>query len=161
MTKKMRQQTILKMINTKKVRNLTELMHELDKQRCNVNLSTLSRDLTEIGIVKTPEGYRFMSNTEDAVEILPSQITTLQQMIKGMKPVKNLVIVHTTTGGAQVVARWIDLIPNSMLVGTIAGDDTIMGIAENNANANKFIKWLSSMIENRKLLKMDSFMIRR
>ena len=161
MTKKMRQQIILNVINTKKVRNLSELLQEVTKQGCKVNLSTLSRDLTETGIVKTPDGYRFMSDKNDAVEILPSQVTTLQQMIKGMKAVKNMVVVQTTTGGAQVVARWLDLVPNSGLVGTVAGDDTIMGLAETNTDANKFIKWLSNTIENRKLLKMDSFMIRK
>jgi transcriptional regulator of arginine metabolism len=151
MTKKIRQQVILDVVKAKNIFNLFGLLTEVKRQGCRVNVSTLSRDLTEIGIVKTRSGYRFLNDREQNPEIMPSRVATLQQMITGMQAVKNLVIIYTTTGGAQAVGRWLDLIPHSGLVGTVAGDDTILGITENNAKAQKFINKLSQTIENRKI----------
>ena len=74
-------------------------------------------------------------------------------MVKGMEAIKHFVILHTTTGGAQAVARLIDLIPDSGLAGTIAGDDTILGITKTKSNAAKFIKKLSNTIEGKEPIK--------
>jgi len=145
----MRQQIIMNIVGTKQISNLTELMKEVSRQGCRVNLSTLSRDISEIGIVKTTKGYTVLSGNEKSAEVLSSQVSTLKQMVKGMETISNFVVLHTTTGGAQAVARLIDLIPDSGLAGTIAGDDTIFGIAKNEANARSLIKRISSLIESK------------
>jgi arginine repressor len=92
MTKKTRQQLVLDIVTQKKVYTFYDILRELEKRRCKVNVSTLCRDIAELKVVKTVEGYRMLKDATGAPEVLPSQVATLQQMITGIKVVKNLII---------------------------------------------------------------------
>jgi transcriptional regulator of arginine metabolism len=149
MTKKTRQQLVLDIVTQKKVYTFYDILRELEKRRCKVNVSTLCRDIAELKVVKTVEGYRMLKDATGAPEVLPSQVATLQQMITGIKVVKNLIIVHTITGGAPAVARLFDITVDTGLVGTIAGDDTILCITSGDKDAKKFFEWLSRTMERK------------
>lgn len=149
MTKKMRQQIVLDAIRGKKIYTLSDLLKEVSRKHCKVDISTLSRDIAELGVAKTFEGYKILHAADGGSEILPAQVTTLQQMITGIKAVGTTVVIHTITGGAQAVARLLDILPDSGLVGTVAGDDTIFAIAATNKDADKFVKLVAQTIEQR------------
>lgn len=147
MTKRTRQKAIMDIVGSTRVYSFADMLKELAKRGCKVNTSTLCRDIAQMQIVKTVEGYRPLREGADYAEALPSMVTTIQQTITGIRVINNLAVIHTIAGGAQVVARLLDTTPHSHLVGTVAGDDTILGIAENKKEAKAFFKWLSGKIE--------------
>lgn len=149
MTKQMRQQKVLNIVSQEKVYTLPDLLGKLGTQGYKVNVSTISRDISELGIIKTLEGYKAMS-PQDGPEVLPALTSSLQQMVTGINIAGNITLIHTITGGAQAVGRLIDTVPNSTILGTVAGDDTIIAVSDTNTNAKKFVEWLSNMIENKK-----------
>ncbi|MCA8941139.1 MAG: arginine repressor [Planctomycetes bacterium] len=101
-----------------------------------VNQATLSRDLKALGIVKGPDGYTVPAelsppNTE---RILARAVA---QWLRDAIPTQNQVVLKTPPGGAQPLALAIDQARLDEIVGTIAGDDTILAICKSNQAANR------------------------
>lgn len=89
---------------------------------------TLSRDIRELGLVKMPdeEGGSVYTVPPDVTDPTPTLRRLLPALYLGADGVGNLLVVKTLTGGAQPVAVAIDWEEWPEVVGTIAGDDTIL-----------------------------------
>ena len=103
------------------------LRQKLALRGFEVTQATLSRDIRELHLMKGPNGYA-LPNGEDDEDAAPSLVDTLGNFGLRVRQAQNQVVVITTMGGAQPVAAAIDLEGMPEVVGTIAGDDTVLVI---------------------------------
>ena len=106
-----------------------EVLRELLAQRgFEVAQATLSRDMRELGLVKVPDedGGSVYTVPAHVSEPTPALSRLLPTLYLGSDGVGNLLVVKTLTGGAQPVAAAIDWEEWPEVVGTIAGDDSIL-----------------------------------
>jgi transcriptional regulator of arginine metabolism len=126
--KRKRQEAILELIRTQRVRSQDELRRVLLERGFDVTQATLSRDLKELRVAKVPhvEGESYYAAATDGEEIGPALERLLPHLLFDVEGVGNLIVVKTLTGSAQAVAEAIDLEAWPELLGTVAGDDTIL-----------------------------------
>lgn len=136
MSKSYRQGQILKLIRARPVSTQEELAHELKKLGIPATQVTLSRDIRELRLVKTQEGYREISAEESG----PDFTTLASEFLQDVRAAQNLVVLKTAPGHANSVAVALDQEGWPEVVGTVAGDDTILVIAPNNATAQAMRK---------------------
>lgn len=130
MTKKRsRQAAILNLVATHVVGSQHELRQLLLGRGMDVTQATLSRDLRDLGLarVSTEDGGRYvlpesLSNGEDK----PLLGNLLPQLFARIDGVGELIVLHTVRSGAQPIAEAIDQEEYDEVLGTIAGDDTIL-----------------------------------
>ena len=143
MTKTYRQGQILKLIRNKRITTQEEIAHELAKQGIAATQVTLSRDIRDLRLVKTREGYQEMA----AEETGPEFALLAAEFLLDVLIAQNLVILKTSPGHANTVAVSLDAERWPGVVGTIAGDDTILVIAPDSATAEAVQEKLLGMLE--------------
>lgn len=128
--KRFRQGQILKLLASEHVANQDELRRQLIHLGVRATQATLSRDLRELRLVKTAEGYRPLSGAA-AEEAAP--LATLARAVKefllDIRPAQNMLVLKTPPGGAQPLAAAVDAEHFKEVAGTLAGDDTVLIIA--------------------------------
>jgi transcriptional regulator of arginine metabolism len=143
MTKSYRQGQILKLIRTKGISTQEELAGELKSQGIAATQVTLSRDIRDLRLVKTREGYKEMAEEETGPEFSLLAAEFLRDVLRA----QNQVILKTSPGHANSVAVALDNEEWPEVVGTIAGDDTILVISPDEASAEELRKKLLRMME--------------
>ena len=106
-----------------------------------VTQATLSRDIHELGLVNTSEGYK-LPQGEEAELHLPSIERLIETFVYEVRTAQNLVVIKTSAGSAQPVSAAIDAEEWEEVVGTIGGDDTILAIAPDAKAAEKLAQRL-------------------
>jgi transcriptional regulator of arginine metabolism len=136
MSKLSRQAAIRDLVDKEEISNQDEMRRRLYRQGHRVTQATLSRDIHELRLVKTSEGYKLpLDETEDA--FLPSVERLIREFVYEAVTAQNLVVVKTSAGSAQPVSAAIDAEEWDEVVGTIGGDDTILVIAPDARQAEK------------------------
>ncbi len=132
MSKSYRQGQILKLIRSKRIATQEELAQELKALGIIATQVTLSRDIRDLRLAKTREGYQEVAAEESGphFEMLASEFLT------DVRCAQNLVVLRTAPGHANSVAVALDNEEWPEIVGTIAGDDTILVITPDAATAN-------------------------
>ncbi len=143
MTKTYRQGQILKLIRSRKISTQEELAQELKNQGIAATQVTLSRDLRELRLVKTREGYQEMAPEE----IGPQFSILAGEFLKDVLRAQNMVVLKTSPGHANSVAVALDSEQWPEVVGTIAGDDTIFVITPDNPTAESVQEKLLELLE--------------
>ena len=148
-----RREEILRIVRTTPVRSQDELLAELRRHGFRVTQPTLSRDLRELGLVKTPAGYV----EPDAISMAPVATFTpresrehrlemlLRESVISAEAAGNLVVVKTPVAAAQPLASAIDTTPLDDVLGTIGGDDTIFVAFRTPAAASSFTRRVQSI----------------
>lgn len=129
-----RQELILTLIRDKTIHNQNELLDELKAAGMTITQSTLSRELKALGVGKAPDGrggYRYVAGATAA----EGPLAPVMAFVVGIESAKNFVVVKTPPGNANGVARAIDEVEWREVMGTIAGDDTILLICRSDADA--------------------------
>jgi transcriptional regulator of arginine metabolism len=129
--KSQRHSAIRELLVKATVNNQDELRLKLAGQGIHVTQATLSRDIRELKLMKGPAGYA-LPVTADGEDELPEIASVLQDFGLEVRQAQNLLIVRTTMGGAQPVAASIDSEDWAEVVGTIAGDNTVLIICSDN-----------------------------
>lgn len=133
MSKSYRHGQILKLIRAKKVHTQEELARELQAAGIAATQVTLSRDIRDLRLVKTREGYSEMLPEESG----PSFAVLAAEFLHDVRIAQNLVVARTSPGHANSVAVALDSEEWPEVVGTIAGDDTLLVIAPDQETAEK------------------------
>lgn len=138
-TKAARHERIIQLVRARPVRSQTELADLLHAEGITVTQATLSRDLEELGAVKvrgTDGGAAAYLIPEDGnpplrhAEQAPARLVRLlRELLTGADSSGNLVVLRTPPGAAQFLASALDRSGLDDVVGTIAGDDTILVVA--------------------------------
>lgn len=131
-TKRERQHAILELIATREIGSQEELRQLLHRQGWDVTQSTLSRDLRDLRVarVPTPQGLRYVAGDAAGIDdgSRAPLAAILPQLFLSLDGVGPLLVLKTVIGGAQPVASAIDSEASPDVLGTIAGDDTILMI---------------------------------
>jgi transcriptional regulator of arginine metabolism len=144
MAKLARQQTILELAHDGPLPNQQELCKVLGRRGFQVTQATLSRDINELRLVKTVEGY-ILPNGDAPVEPMPAVSRVVREFVREIRRAQNLLVIKTIPGSAQPVAVAVDAEGWNDVVGTVAGDDTILIISGNNKKARQLQTRLEGM----------------
>jgi transcriptional regulator of arginine metabolism len=125
MNKSYRQGQIVKLIRAKEISTQEELAHELRKLGIEATQVTLSRDIRELGLVKTADGYTQIVPQAKG----PDLPTILAEFLQDVRVAQNLLVLKTLPAHASSLAVALDNEEWPEVVGTIAGDDTVLVIA--------------------------------
>jgi transcriptional regulator of arginine metabolism len=130
--KRFRQGQILKVLAAEPVASQDELRRQLVHLGLRVTQATLSRDLRELRLVKTAEGYRALSQVVQQETSAPP-VSRLERAAKAfltdIRPAQNMLVLKTPPGGAQPLAAAVDSEKWKEVSGTLAGDDTVLIIS--------------------------------
>lgn len=129
-TKQQRQAALQQILRETVVRSQAELQAKLQQRHMRVSQATLSRDIKELGLIKTPlqdQRYRYTMPEEKVQERRYDRLRlTFAHFVRGYDHASHLVVVKTSPGTAHAVAVDLDAMQWEDIVGTIAGDDTIL-----------------------------------
>ena len=145
MKKSERLKLISKIIQEKEISTQDELTSELILSGANISQSTVSRDLNELNLIKT-EGLvkKFKYKQANITEGAPSAqiINLFKQVTVSMAVANNLLVIKTLAGNANTAGIAVDQMHFSQVLGTIAGDDTLLVVAKTNSDAEYILKSL-------------------
>lgn len=143
MSKSYRHGQILKLIRSSHISTQEELQQGLKKLGLSTTQVTLSRDIRELRLVKTQEGYAEMQPEG----IGPQFDILAAEFVIDVRAAQNLVVLKTAPGHANSVAVALDNEEWPEIVGTIAGDDTILAVAPDAATAARISKKLMALLK--------------
>lgn len=149
--KDLRQNAIRELVARSAVSNQDELRRKLRRRGIEVTQATLSRDIHELRLSKGPGGYSLPNgNGNGSVAALEDAGPAVAQMLDSfgvrVQQAMNQVIIRTVMGGAQPVAAALDHEEWQEIVGTIAGDDTVLVICQDNRHAGEVESRLRKML---------------
>ena len=147
--KSQRQAKILEIISTINVETQEQLLQELQDSGFRSTQATISRDIKELRIVKelTALGtYRYTTSAKEVPTTFSSRLNTIfRECVTRYDYAQNIVVIHTLPGLAGAAASAIDAMNLSVVVGTLAGDDTVMVVMRDNNSAAQFCGEISSL----------------
>lgn len=131
-----RRQAILELLRQGAIPNQAQLAAALADQDLEANQATLSRDLRALGAIKGSQGYSLPGPGVEVPEAPMAQLReALGQWCLGIEPAQQLLVMHTLVGGAQPMALALDQAGLTTLLGSVAGDDTVLLICPDPAAA--------------------------
>jgi transcriptional regulator of arginine metabolism len=140
MPKTIRQQRILALIRGQKIHTQEQLAQLLRNDGIETTQVTLSRDIRELGLVKTAGGYAELAGASGRFLALAREYMT------SAVAAQNILVLRTSPGHAMSLAIALDTEDWPDVVGTIAGDDTIFIAMPDAAKAAKFARELSELV---------------
>jgi transcriptional regulator of arginine metabolism len=146
MSRLSRQKTILELIRKEPVANQEHLRRLLDRGGISVTQATLSRDIAKLGLVKTADGYAARDRTQPAPSASPSAARVVRDFVVGVREAQNLLVIKTALGSAQPVAAAVDAAGWPEVVGTIAGDDTVLLVSPSQKSAQSLASRLRTIL---------------
>ena len=150
MPKAERHRLIESVVTRKRVGTQFELLDALAGSGCAVTQATISRDIRELGLEKTHDQfgrprYVLQHNVRraDPAEALN---TVLGQVGRAVTPAGNIVVLQSELGSAPAIARALDQLGHERVVGTLAGDDTVLVVAPSERDARALARELAATL---------------
>ncbi|HTJ21201.1 MAG TPA: arginine repressor [Gemmatimonadaceae bacterium] len=127
-SKRDRQQAIVRLIGSSQISSQEDLKRLLAAEGLVVTQATLSRDLRDLGVVRAPgdNGARYLLPEMVSDEAKPSLEILLPQLFSRIDGVSELIVLHTLPSGAQPIAEAVDAQGWPEIMGTLAGENTIL-----------------------------------
>jgi transcriptional regulator of arginine metabolism len=147
MNKTFRQGQILKLIRAKRILTQEDLAREL-KESTGIQATqvTLSRDIRDLGLLKTPQGYQKVSEAPASAGG-PGIETVVSEFLQDVRVAQNLIVLRTSPGNANALAAALDKQAWPEVVGTLAGDDTIQVVTPDAGTAAKLRQKLLGLVQ--------------
>ena len=149
--KSQRQAKILEIISTINVETQEQLLLELERAGFRSTQATISRDIKELRIVKelTSLGtYRYTTAAKEVPSTFSGRLNTIfRECVTRYDYAQNIVVIHTMPGLAGAAASAIDAMNLSVIVGTLAGDDTVMVVMRDTNAAAQFCGEVSNLMK--------------
>ena len=146
MNKTLRQRAILESLKRGAFASQDDLQRVLRKRGFKVGQATLSRDIRDLNLSKTPHGYAVSNGENGAGVALPPVSRLVREFVLDVRSAQNLLVVKTIVGSAQPVAAALDEADWPAVVGTIAGDDTILIVCPDKEEARKLADRIEGML---------------
>ena len=147
--KKKRLDKILEIIKNNEIETQAELAAMLRNSGFNVTQATVSRDIRELGLIKTPAskgGQKYEAGTH-VNEEQRRFIRVMGESVQSVDTAQNILVIKTGSGMAMAVALALDNLRLPEVVGTIAGDDMIMAAVRTSEEARILMEKMRSMLE--------------
>jgi transcriptional regulator of arginine metabolism len=147
MSKLSRHQAILELLDQGPIPNQEELQKLLSRAGIEAGQATLSRDIRELGLVKSAGGYS-LPGREVAIPDteLRSVSRLVREFVTSVRAAENLLVTKTSVGSAQPVAAALDEENWPEAIGTIAGDDTILIVCQDKRSAGRLAGRIQEML---------------
>ena len=146
MNKSLRQRGILELLRHGPVASQEELQRALRKRGVRVGQATLSRDIRDLRLAKTADGYALSQSGGSWAAALPPASRLVREFVLEVRPAQNLLVIKTSVGSAQPVAAALDDEEWPEAIGTIAGDDTILIVCPDKEDATKLAARIEEML---------------
>ncbi|MGA8865968.1 MAG: ArgR family transcriptional regulator [Candidatus Sulfotelmatobacter sp.] len=146
MNKSLRQKAVLETLRRGPIASQEDLQKALRKRGFKVGQATLSRDIHELNLSKTAAGYALPQGEGVSGLNLPPVQRLVREFVLDVRPAQNLLVLKTIVGSAQPVAAALDGEELPEVVGTIAGDDTVLIICPDQAQARRVAAWIEGML---------------
>ena len=140
-----RQKRILNLVRSQPVMSQQELNVLLTQSGIRTTQATLSRDLRDLNLVKTAGGYRQPADLANSKSDESRIRRTISQFMTDVDAANNLVVIRTSPGSAHPVALSLDGSGWKDIVGTVAGDDTVLVVARNAPAARSLKKRIQAL----------------
>src|ERR687888_2387711 len=145
-----RHRLIESVVSRKRVGTQFELLDALGESGCVVTQATVSRDIRELGLEKTHDPFgrpRYvlphLARRTDPAEVLN---TILGQFGRKVTAAGNIVVVLSELGSAPPIARALDQLGHERILGTLAGDDTVLVVAPSERDARALARELAAVL---------------
>ncbi len=120
---------IMEIISTEIVQTQEELADRLNQEGYSVTQATVSRDIKQLNLIKIPVGdgrSKYALHMDGKMDIDEKYVNVLRAGFKSMDMAQNILVIKTMSGMAMAVATALDSMNFPQMVGSIAGDDTVM-----------------------------------
>lgn len=148
--KTQRQAKILEIVMTRDVETQEQLLQELQDAGFYSTQATISRDIKELRIVKelTSFGtYRYTTSSKEVTGTFSSRLNTIfRECVTGYDYAQNMVVIHTLPGLASAAGSAVDAMNMSFVLGTLAGDDTVMIVMRDTNAAAAFCSEIKNLL---------------
>lgn len=148
--KTQRQAKILEIVTTRDVETQEQLLQELQDAGFYSTQATISRDIKELRIVKelTSFGtYRYTTSSKEVSGTFSSRLNTIfRECVTGVDYAQNIVVIHTLPGLASAAGSAVDAMSMSFVLGTLAGDDTVMIVVRDTNAAAAFCSEIKNLL---------------
>ena len=146
-----RQAKIMEIISNSNVETQEQLLQQLQAAGFNSTQATISRDIKDLRIVKeltTFGTYRYTTAAREVPSTFSSRLNTIfRECVTNFDYAQNIVVIHTLPGLASAAASALDTMSMSVVLGTLAGDDTVMVVMRDNNAAAGFCGEIKSLLE--------------
>ena len=152
MARSVRQSKILELISVKEIETQDELVECLRSANFDITQATISRDIKELGLIKILSAetgkykYSLVDSGEQAVS--NKYISIFKEAVISIKTAQNLVVLKTIRATAGTICSLIDKLNLDSVLGSVAGDDTVMIILPNNDLAEKVAKTIENIMHS-------------
>ena len=138
MVRNQRQQAILKLISEREIDTQEGLCAALAEYGVSVTQATISRDIKDLHLVKiagTEKKYRYGVEQVELSGLNPKMRNLFRECVVGIRAVNNLILVKTLSGNASTAGMVVDQLKLKEVMGTVAGDDTLLIVCANDKDA--------------------------
>lgn len=134
-----RQHKILELISTMEIDTQEELCAELNKLNFNVTQATISRDIKELKLYKISgmtKKYKYACLESDDDSVRGKMKTLFRECVQTITSANNLIVIKTMRGNGSTAGLLVDSLQLKEILGSIAGDDTLLIVVDNNENTH-------------------------
>ncbi len=149
MTKKERQNILLELIGKYEIDTQEELTEKLNERNIAVTQATVSRDINELNLVKVAgkvKKYKYARVEIESDALSEKDINLFREITASVTCANNLIVVKTLVGNANAAGMIVDKINIPQVLGSIAGDDTLLIVTKSNRDAEIMLKRLKEMM---------------
>ena len=149
MSKIKRQQKILDSIKQYEIETQEELIAILRNAGFNFTQATVSRDINELQLIKiagSGKKYRYAQVTQGKSIDTAKFLTLFKAAVVSIEAAQNIVVVKTLISNANPVAATVDSLGYHEIVGSVAGDDTLLIVTHNNEEAANVVAKLNALL---------------
>lgn len=147
--KNKRHEKIIELIEEYSIETQEELAKRLNDAGFEVTQATVSRDIKKLSLIKVKANgnhQRYTVNTGTIPERSDKLTRVLKDAITSMEDAQNILVIKTVSGMAMAVAAALDSLKIPEIIGSIAGDDTIMCVVKDNRQAKELIEKLNKLL---------------
>lgn len=148
--KNIRQSEILKIIQSRDIDTQEQLLEELRARGFTTTQATISRDIKQLHLIKEPVGrgrYRYaVSVRQSGLNVADKLRTIFRESVLSIDCAQNIVVVKTLLGLANGAAAALDSMELPYLVGTLAGEDTVLLVMRDSRSADGFCAEIGEML---------------
>lgn len=149
MLKAERHEKILELISRKEIETQEELCAALNRENYVVTQATISRDIRDLHLFKVAgieKKYRYAYIGESEGEVSEKMRNLFKNCVVGVEVAQNLVVIKTMTGNGANAGAVVDKLNIESVVGSVAGDDTLLVVCRDNASAEEVQRRLSEFL---------------
>lgn len=150
MLRSARHAKILEIISSKEIETQEELCEELERQNIVVTQATISRDIRDLRLFKVAgveKKYRYAYINESDSEISPKMKSLFRECVLSIKAAQNLVVIKTLVGNGANAGTVVDKLNHNEIVGSVAGDDTLLVVCQDNESAQAVVRKITEFIK--------------